>query len=128
MPRFSKEYSGTLIYAKLIIVFTPNLEFSPYPEAIHGSTTFKLRKGWWKMINNSVWCFWSFVFFSTMSQTINVINISGGEGAIFYMHQNCDACAGVCACNRTHKMEKTGLNKSYSHSSQKVFIPPPPFK
>ena len=28
-----------LIYAKLIIVFTPNLEFPPYLEAIHGSAT-----------------------------------------------------------------------------------------
>ena len=34
-----------LIYGKLIIVFTPNLQFSPYSEDIHGSTTFKLTKG-----------------------------------------------------------------------------------
>ena len=34
-----------LIYAKLIIVFTPNLEFSLYSEVIQGSTTFKLTKG-----------------------------------------------------------------------------------
>ena len=34
-----------LIYAKLIIVFTPNLEFPPYSEVIHGSTTFELTKG-----------------------------------------------------------------------------------
>ena len=34
-----------LIYAKLIIVFTPNLEFSPYSEVIHGSPTFELTKG-----------------------------------------------------------------------------------
>ena len=34
-----------LIYAKLIIVFTPNVEFSPYSEVIHESTTFKLTKG-----------------------------------------------------------------------------------
>ena len=34
-----------LIYAKLIIVFTPNLEFPPYAEVIHGSTTFKLLEG-----------------------------------------------------------------------------------
>ena len=33
------------IYAKLIVVFTPNLEFSPYSEVIHGSTTFKLTEG-----------------------------------------------------------------------------------
>ena len=35
----------TQVCAKLIIVFTPNLEFSPYLEVIHGSTTFKLTKG-----------------------------------------------------------------------------------
>ena len=55
-----------LIYAKLIIIFTPNLEFSPYPEVIHGSTTFKLTKGWqWlrKNDNYSTWCFWSFFHF-----------------------------------------------------------------
>ena len=34
-----------LIYTKLIIVFTPNLEFSPYFEVVHGSTTFKLTEG-----------------------------------------------------------------------------------
>ena len=34
-----------LIYAKLIIVFTPNLESSPYLDVIHGSTTFKQTKG-----------------------------------------------------------------------------------
>ena len=27
--------------------------------------------------------------------------------AIFYMHQTSGACAGVCAFNRTHQMEKT---------------------
>ena len=58
------------------------------------------------MINNSVWCFWSFIFFSAMSQTISVINRSGGR-AIFYTHQTCGACVGVCACNRTHQVEKT---------------------
>ena len=34
-----------LIYARLIIVFTPNLECSSYSEVIHESTTFKLTKG-----------------------------------------------------------------------------------
>ena len=33
-----------LLYAKLNIVFTPNLEFSHYSEAIHGSATSKLTK------------------------------------------------------------------------------------
>ena len=31
-----------LIYAKLIKILTPNLEFSPYSEVIHRSTTFNL--------------------------------------------------------------------------------------
>ena len=33
-----------LIYAKVIIVFAPKLEFSSYSEVIHESTTLKLRK------------------------------------------------------------------------------------
>ena len=41
---FSEGYSGLLIYAKLIIVFTTNLEFPHYSEVIHGSTTLKLTK------------------------------------------------------------------------------------
>ena len=28
--------------------------------------------------------------------------------AIFYTHQASGACAGMCACDRTHQMEKTG--------------------
>ena len=35
-----------LIYTELILVFTSNLEFSPYSEVIHRSITFKLTKGW----------------------------------------------------------------------------------
>ena len=34
-----------LIYAKLIIVFTPSLEISPYSEAIRERTLLKLTKG-----------------------------------------------------------------------------------
>ena len=34
-----------LIYAKLIRVFTPNLELSQYSEVKHGSITFKITKG-----------------------------------------------------------------------------------
>ena len=33
-----------LIHAKLIIIFTPNLEFSPYSEVIHEKATFKLTE------------------------------------------------------------------------------------
>ena len=41
-----------LIYAKLIIVFTPNLQFSLYSEFIHGSITFKLEKGQQRLKKN----------------------------------------------------------------------------
>ena len=34
-------------------------------------------------------------------------NVSKVARAIFYTHQTSGACAGVCACNRTHKMNKT---------------------
>ena len=40
-----RDTQDCLIYAKLIIVFTPDLKFSPFSEVIHGSTTFKLTKG-----------------------------------------------------------------------------------
>ena len=42
---FQRDTRDCLIYAKLIIVFTPNLEFFNYSEVIHGGTTFKLTKG-----------------------------------------------------------------------------------
>ena len=29
--------------------------------------------------------------------------------AIFYLHQSSGVCAGACACNCTHQMEKTGV-------------------
>ena len=47
-----------------------------------------------------------FIFFIPMSQTISVINKSGP--CYFYMHQTSGACAGQCACNRTHQMDKAG--------------------
>ena len=37
-----RDTQDCLIYAKLIIVLTPNLELSPNSGIIHGSTTFKL--------------------------------------------------------------------------------------
>ena len=40
-----KDTQESLIYTKLIKVFTPNLEFSPCYEVIHRSATFKLAKG-----------------------------------------------------------------------------------
>ena len=40
-----KDTQESLIYTKVIVVFTPNLEFSSYYEVIHGSATFKLARG-----------------------------------------------------------------------------------
>ena len=68
-----------LIYAKLIIEFIPDLEFSPYLEVIHGIVTFKL-----KMITIQLEVFdLSFIFFIAMSQTISFTNRSG---ACYFLH------------------------------------------
>ena len=65
--RGSQRYTqDCLIYAKLIIVFTPNWEFSPNSEIIHESTTFKLTKGYQRLKkkdNYSILCFWPFFHF-----------------------------------------------------------------
>ena len=65
----------------MTIVFTSNLEFFPYSEVIHESTTFKLtkvNKGWRRMITIQVDIFYfSFFFFIAMSQTITIINRGG---------------------------------------------------
>ena len=42
-----------LIHAKMIIVFTPHLEFPPYSEPIQGSRTFKLTKRLTKVKNHT---------------------------------------------------------------------------
>ena len=42
---FKRGTQENLIYTLLITVFTPNLEFYPYFEVIHGSKTFKLTEG-----------------------------------------------------------------------------------
>ena len=37
---------------------------------------------------------------------------------IFYMHQTSGVCAGVCACDRMHQMEKTAIpHKWYQNMS-----------
>ena len=62
-----------LIYAKLIIVFPPNLEFSPYLEVIQANKRLtKIKK---KMMTNQFDVFdLSFIFFISMSQTISALN------------------------------------------------------
>ena len=61
-----RDAQDCLIYAKLIMLFTPNLEFSPYSEVIHESTTLEVTKGYQRLKksdNYSFWCFWSFLHF-----------------------------------------------------------------
>ena len=47
----------------------------------------------------------SFIFYILMSQTISVINKL--HLLFFYTHQTSGECAGMCACDRTHQMDKT---------------------
>ena len=64
------------------------LRIFPYPEVIHGSTTFKLTKGLkkvkekWSTIQFDVFVL-SFIFLVLMSQTISAINRSG---ACYFLH------------------------------------------
>ena len=46
----------------------------------------------------------SFIFIIAMSR--QVLQTEVGR-ATFYMHQTSGVCTGVCACYRTHQMEKT---------------------
>ena len=96
---------GMLIYAKLIIVFPPNLELSPYSEVIHGSATFKLTKSLQrlkKMINCSIWCGFFFIFFNPKSQTVSAINRCGEWCMLFFTCINIVMHVLVCSCSITH--------------------------
>ena len=59
-----KDTRERLIYAKLMIVFTPNVEFCFYFEVIHGynfQANERLKKNTEKW--STIWCFWSFFRF-----------------------------------------------------------------
>ena len=67
-PGSKRDTPELLMYIKLIIVFTPNLEFSPNSEVIQymevqHSSEWKYNNDQRKMINYSVWCFWSLFHF-----------------------------------------------------------------
>ena len=64
----------------------------------------KVKEKKFELLNLMFLFFLSFSSFQ-MSQTIVVIN----KSAIFYTYQTSGACAGVCACNLTHQMEKTDI-------------------
>ena len=76
-----RDTQDCLIHVKLIIVFTPNFQFSPIQRVIHGSTTFKLKKRSTKVkrkmtaIQFDVFDL-SFIFIIALSQT-SIINRSG---------------------------------------------------
>ena len=44
--------------------------------------------------------------------------------AIFYMHQTSGACAGECACDRTHQMEKIEMGLWLVDISYMKYLPP----
>ena len=92
------------------------LEFSPYPEAIHGYTTFKLKKCWQRLKENDHLFNSLFSFFHFLHSNIpdNKCHKQKWRMLFFYTHQTSGTCAGVCACNRTHQMNKTEI------------YPPPP--
>ena len=52
---------------KVIIVFCPNLEFSPYSEVIHGGATFKLMKDQQRLKQNDQQFKLMFLFFLSFS-------------------------------------------------------------
>ena len=108
--RVTRDFS---IYAKLIIVLTPNLELSPYSNVIHGNTTFKLTKSSQRLKkndNHSVWCFWSFFHFIFVPDN-KCHKQKWCVLFFFYTHQTSGACDG------THQMEQTAL------ASSGIFIP-----
>ena len=70
-----------LIYAKLIIVFTPNLQFSLYSEFIHGSITFKLEKGQQRLKKNFNYSFMFSIFLS-----IKTISVTNRIGACYFLY------------------------------------------
>ena len=106
--RSQRNSRDCLIYAKLIIVFTPNLAFFPYSEVIHGSTTFKLTKRYQSLKQNdnfSTWCFWSFFHFLHYNVPGNKCYKQKLSVLFFYTHQS--------VCGNLHKV----YIKSTAHDS-----------
>ena len=59
-PGSKRDTQKCLLYIKLIIVFTPNLEFFPYSEVIQYMVNIQANKSITKIKENySIWCFWS---------------------------------------------------------------------
>ena len=73
-PGSRKDTQECLLYIKLIIVFTPHLEFFPYYEVIPYMEAQQANKSITKikkMINYSIWCFWSLFHFFHSNVTDN---------------------------------------------------------
>ena len=74
------------------------------------------------MINYSIWLFCSFIFIISMSQTISVINRSG---ACYFLHaSNWWRASCVCACDRTHQMNKTESSNLCFQSGENLEVCP----
>ena len=108
-------YTGIFnIYPKLI-VFTPNLQFSPYSKVIY-TWQYKIQANERSTKINKKWLTiqcdvsdLSFIFFIPTSQTISVINRS--DACHFSDASTSGAGAGLCACNRIHQLEKTVVDR-----------------
>ena len=95
-----RDTQNCLIYAKLMIVFTPNLKFFPYSEIIHESTTFKITKHLQRLKENgnySIWCFWSSFYLLHCSILDNKC-YKQKWGMLVFTQIKLVACVLVCVC------------------------------
>ena len=115
-------HGNIMIYAKLIIVFTPNLAFSPYLKSfleVHHLKWWEVNKvkEKWSTIQCDIFDL-SFISFIPMSHTkcLEVARV------IFCMHQTSGKCAGMGSHtsngeDRYQNMIKTTIYKDKSQST-----------
>ena len=112
-----REIHGRLRYAKLIMVFTlknnhPFFKSHAWKCNVQANKGLTKVNGKWSTIEFDVFAF-SLIFFVSVSHK-GVINKCCMF--YFYTHQTGGACAGVCAWDCTHQMEKTGIWQKYKRN------------
>ena len=81
-----------------------------HSEIIHGSKTLKLTKGWQRLKKNDQpfnLMFLVFLSFSSFQCPRQQVSQTEVARASFCTHQTSGMCAGVCAWNGMHQMEKS---------------------
>ena len=126
MTSFSEQFSGLFdkcqtdysIYSKLSIF--PLFRSYTWKYNIQANKTLPKFKAKWQLFNLMFLTFLSFLHYNVLDNCV----INRVKCPIFYTHQTSGACAGVCACDHTHQMEKTVCrnlhrvyNKSTAHDS-----------